>query len=591
MPCRLPWPAWLGGLLVFAACGAEGDPTTPDPDAGFRDAGPADLGVALDAAVDAGAHPCEGQPGTFDEQSLIVDGEARHYFLHVPEDYRCDRPTPVLVDFHGTAGDRPEVAYRNEGLVALAEAEDFILVRPRSRSSTTSLGRVYRWDQNPGDLEKNRAFVRALLAELGGRYHLHPTRTYASGFSSGTNMAAQFFTEVEPLFFGYGFLAGGLWNDPGIGDVTFDRRPPRIYASTGYRDYLYFAQRTLLEALYEGGLPLLQVHARESDTGHEVYDWQYAELWDWIDEGQRPMTGTLAPYWTLENLYTTDSLLEIAAGPTGSLLVTSARGQIFRKSPLTNAWSLSQMDDPADVALPSICALQSGRVLATGEGRLLVSDDEGQSFRLGPPIPERFGTYFFDSRINGLACKGRDRVLAGGYWNGVLSRDGGRSWQGSAMSYGPGIPAQIASVAVGTGSTAVAAGYYYLGYSEDGLQFTTVQPPVPFEWLNDVAFAPPSHFWAVGEGGLVLYSADGGRSFIRQPGPPPIADLYAVDFWNERIGMAVGAHGRAYFTDDGGETWADVSTGYDLYLGDVRFLSPTEVLVVGEAGLALIYGR
>jgi predicted esterase len=561
------------------------------PDAGFADSGPEDLGVTPDVGTDAGAFPCEGPAGTFDEQSLMIDGEPRFYFLHVPDDYRCERPMPVLVDFHGTAGERPEVAYRNEGLVALAEAEDFILLRPRSRSSTTPLGVVYRWDQNPGDLDKNRAFVRALLADLGRRYHLNRERTYATGFSSGTNMAAQFFTEVDPLFFGYGFLAGGLWNDPGIRDVQFGARPPRIYASTGYRDYLYFAQRTLLEILYEAGLPAWSVHVREGDVGHEFYDWQYAELWDWIDEDQRPQPGTLIPYWSFENLYTTDSLLEITEGPTGSLLVSSARGQIFRKSPLTGAWSLAQVDEPADVALPALCALQSGRVLASGEGRLWVSDDEGQNFRLGASIPERFGTYFYDSRINSLACKGLNRILAGGYWNGVLSRDGGRSWEGSAMSYAPGLPAQIASVAVGTGSTAVAAGYYYLGYSEDGLHFTTVEPPVPVEWLNDVAFAPPNNYWVVGEGGLVLYSADGGRNFVRQAGPPPAADLYAVDFWDDQIGMAVGGHGRAFFTDNGGETWSDVSTGYDRYLGDVHFLSPTKVLVVGEAGLALIYGR
>lgn len=591
MQGRLLRLAWLWLVLPFWACGGGGDPPPPSLDAGFEDSGPGDLGSAPDLGTDAGAFPCEGQPGTFDQQSLTIGGEVRSYFLHVPDDYRCDRPMPVLVDFHGTAGERPEVAYRNEGLVALAEAEDFILLRPRSRSSTTSLGPIYRWDQNPGDLEKNRAFVRALLADLGARYHLSRERTYATGFSSGTNMAAQFLAEPDPIFFGYGFLAGGLWNDPGIGDVEFGPNPPRIYASTGYRDYLYFAQRRLLEALYEAGLSPLRIHARESDTGHELYDWQYAELWDWIDEDQRPMPGTSHPYWTLENLYTSDSLLEITEGPSGGLLVSSARGQIFRKSPLTGDWSLSQLDPAADVALPAICALQSGRVIASGEGRVLVSEDEGQSFHLAPPIPEHFGTYFFDSRINGLACKGRERVLAGGYWNGVLSRDGGRSWEGSAMSYGPGIPAQIASVAVGTGSTAVAVGYYYLGYSDDGLEFTTVQPPVPVGWLNDVAFAPPNNYWVVGEGGLVLYSADGGRTFSRQPGPPPIADLYAVDFWNDQIGMAVGAHGRAYVTDDGGERWLDVSTGYDLYLGDVHFLSPTEVLVVGEAGLALIYGR
>lgn len=587
------WPGreiWGLGVACLVACG---DPEAPRsvPDVGPLDSGVSDAGPVPDAGFDAGAWPCSGGPGTFHEQSLSVDDEERYYFLHVPEAYRCAEAMPVLVDFHGTAGERPEEAYRTEGLVALAESERFILVRPRSRSSTGPNGVVHRWDENVGDLSRNRRYVHALLADLGERYHLDLERTYASGFSSGTNMVAQFFTDTPPLFQGYGFIAGGLWNDPGIGDVDFSNWRPRIYASTGYRDYLYFAQRALLENLHLSGADPRTMLVRESDTGHELYDWQYPELWDWLDEALPFLPSTPSPLWVPEPLFTSDSLLQIALGPSGGLLVTTARGRIYRRSPLTGRWGTSQIDQPAEVALAAICALNSGKVVVAGEGRFLVSDDEGQSFSLAAPIPERFGEYFFDSRINSLACKGRERILAGGYWNAVLSRDGGRSWEGSEMSYGPGIPAQIASVAVGTGSTAVAAGYFYLGYSTDGLHFTSVAPPVPVEWLNDVAFAPPNHYWAVGEAGIVLHSQDGGRNFELQPGPVPRADLYAVDFWDERVGMVVGAHGRAYFTDDGGQSWYDVSTGLDRFLGDVQFLSANEVLVVGEGGLALVYGR
>src|SRR5688500_323838 len=103
--------------------------------------------VGADAAV-GDAVPCQGTAGTFHQQVLNVDGEDRYYFLHVPAAYACGQAWPVLVDFHGTSGgDEPELSYKNDELLALADAEGFIAVRPRSRSSVQpGLGEIYRWD-------------------------------------------------------------------------------------------------------------------------------------------------------------------------------------------------------------------------------------------------------------------------------------------------------------------------------------------------------------------------------------------------------------------------------------------------------------
>ena len=125
---RLPFCA----LLLLSACD-DGGETSALPDA---------------PEVEP---PCDGIAGTFHHQSLQVEGEERFYFLHVPATYDCTQAWPLLVDFHGTSGGtEPEVSYKNDELVALADAEGFIAVRPRSRSSAVEgLGDVFRWDQNP----------------------------------------------------------------------------------------------------------------------------------------------------------------------------------------------------------------------------------------------------------------------------------------------------------------------------------------------------------------------------------------------------------------------------------------------------------
>ena len=132
--------------------------------------------------------------------------------------------------------------------------------------------RTYRWDQNPGDLERNRGFALALLDDLQSRYRLDPARLYAAGFSSGTNMAAQLL-DGDGGVAGFGFVGGGVWNEPAIAALG----GARAYAVTGYRDYMLRYQRALEEALAAADWQAGRIFVREVDTGHELYGWHFAE--------------------------------------------------------------------------------------------------------------------------------------------------------------------------------------------------------------------------------------------------------------------------------------------------------------------------
>jgi len=104
--------------------------------------------------------------------------------------------------------------------------------------------------------------------------------------------------------------------------------------------------------------------------------------------------------------------------------------------------------------------------------------------------------------------------------------------------------------------------------------------------LNGVSFANDTEGWVVGEFGTILHTSDGGKTWqeqknvlnlpkytrpdlseedaLKQRVPPLyLEDLFlvAVDFRNPREGYVAGESGILLKTEDGGETWTNVSSG------------------------------
>jgi photosystem II stability/assembly factor-like uncharacterized protein len=147
--------------------------------------------------------------------------------------------------------------------------------------------------------------------------------------------------------------------------------------------------------------------------------------------------------------------------------------------------------------------------------------------------------------------------------------------------------------------------------------------------LTAVHFPSPQNGWAVGHGGVVLHTADGGKSWERQlegvqaaqmalenaqakagrvgpedldaqqmvdnanllvkDGPDkPFLDLYFV---NDRVGFVVGSYGLIFKTQDGGATWKclmdSVENPQSLNLYAIRAAGDA-VYLVGEQGLFLV---
>lgn len=186
-------------MLLLGACdsgGAQGqfDFTTPapgpPPGATSTPGGPRlEPAPALESAnVPAIGGGCgSGQPAGDLIARLESADDARSYRIHVPANYDKARPTPMVVNFHGsskTALDQETYS----GLGAVADREGFILVTPEGS------GWPQGWDvvgvyANAGvdDVVATQAIVDAVKAG----FCIDPLRVYATGLSNGAEMASQ----------------------------------------------------------------------------------------------------------------------------------------------------------------------------------------------------------------------------------------------------------------------------------------------------------------------------------------------------------------------------------------------------------------
>lgn len=173
----------------------------------------------------------------------------------------------------------------------------------------------------------------------------------------------------------------------------------------------------------------------------------------------------------------------------------------------------------------------------------------------------------------------------------LATADGGETWSardGASRHrlYDVAFASAEVAVAVGLGGTIVRS-------SDGGATWQRVRESGG--WLAGVAFADAKRGFAVGhaegEERLVLRSDDGGATWREAPGLPEIgakATLRAIEFRDAQVGVAVGSGGLVLVTTDGGLQWsarAPAGLG-DAYLRALCFQGE-ELWIAGERGLLL----
>ena len=102
--------------------------------------------------------------------------------------------------------------------------------------------------------------------------------------------------------------------------------------------------------------------------------------------------------------------------------------------------------------------------------------------------------------------------------------------------------------------------------------------------LYDVHFATPDRGWAVGAGGVIVSTQDGGASWKSQTSGTS-QTLRSVHFATPDRGWAVGLRGVILSTQDGGTSWKPQASGTTQNLLSVHFATPDRGWAVGAGGV------
>lgn len=164
------------------------------------------------------------------EQSIQSGGLGRTFRLHVPKGYDANRPTPLVLNFHGFASNgRDQEGYSH--MTAQADASGFITVAPDGTNDPP------RWHiyglREPGFVD-DYAFVRELIDHLIARLCIDSNRVYATGISNGGGMSSLLGCELDDRIASIAPVAGSPFSAPSCAG----KRPVPIVAFHGTEDQL-----------------------------------------------------------------------------------------------------------------------------------------------------------------------------------------------------------------------------------------------------------------------------------------------------------------------------------------------------------------
>jgi photosystem II stability/assembly factor-like uncharacterized protein len=84
------------------------------------------------------------------------------------------------------------------------------------------------------------------------------------------------------------------------------------------------------------------------------------------------------------------------------------------------------------------------------------------------------------------------------------------------------------------------------------LQGPTPQKTVPEMTISGIDFTDSQHGWAVGDHGLLIWTANGGRTWRETVRPTPDEMLLDIDMVSATVGYAAGTGGTIINTTTGG---------------------------------------
>lgn len=177
------------------------------------------------------------------------------------------------------------------------------------------------------------------------------------------------------------------------------------------------------------------------------------------------------------------------------------------------------------------------------------------------------------------------------YGSGIFStRDAGRTWSAAVPEVA--LPAWTAADGVrGEFAVAAAANGVYAAAPAGRARFTQ-GPQMPVSRPRKIKFADARDGWLVGDGGLLLRTRDGGRTWqdaldCIPDGAARHFDFHALEVRGQDIWLAGSPGTLVWHSTDAGETWTAQRTGQTTPLRAIAFVDRHRGWAVGSLGRIL----
>lgn len=182
---------------------ANGGSTTTEAK-GATTTSAAEEGVASAAAAAPSSGCQKPAPASvlLERQALTIDGTERWWRMTVPKAASERKPLSLVVDFHGLL-EGADIHSKMSGFSDYGEKVGFFVATPNGT------GTPVHWGFGGGaDAIADRAFVKAMLADLESRYCIDTNRVYATGLSNGAMISSSLACEMSDTFAAVAPIAG-----------------------------------------------------------------------------------------------------------------------------------------------------------------------------------------------------------------------------------------------------------------------------------------------------------------------------------------------------------------------------------------------
>lgn len=227
------------------------------------------------------------------------------------------------------------------------------------------------------------------------------------------------------------------------------------------------------------------------------------------------------------------------------------------------------------------------RIVAVGDrGTILLSDDDGKSYRQAKTVPTR-------AALTSVSFVDERHGWAVGHWGVILNtQDGGETWALQRDDLGTDQP--LFSVWFKNRNEGLAAGLFslLLKTEDGGKTWSAVSLPPPegakrFDAnLFRIFSGRNGTIYIAGEQGLVLVSGDGGMSWnATRTGNK--GTFWAGIALDDGTLLVAGLRGKIYRSVDEGKTWESVESGTQSSITDLVQLPDRRVFATALDGISL----